>query len=371
MILDQVIRVMILTSIAFVAALFITPIWYRFLVKHKFGKQLREEANAPVFYELHKKKAGTPTGAGVVIWGTVIGLAIIFSVLDKLFDGFWFHSLNFIDRGETYLPLAALLLTGLLGLLDDWFNVLRVGGGSGGGLKVRHKSVLYIIAAAVGAWWFYFRLGWDAINIPFFGNFAIGWWYIPIFIFIVFASAFSANETDGLDGLLGGVSLFAFVALTTVAFVLRRYDLAVLGGAMIGALLAFLWNNIYPAKFIMGDTGSMSLGITIGVIAMLTNTTLLLPFFMIIPVVESITVIIQLLSKKLRKKKIFRSTPVHHHFEAIGWPESQITMRFWIISAIFSSLGLVLFFFVPRDVAPVPQCIRPDTNATLQLLRLI
>ncbi len=144
---------------------------------------------------------------------------------------------------------------------------------------------------------------------------------------------------------LGGVSLFAFVALTTVAFVLHRYDLAVFGGAMAGALLAFLWNNIYPAKFIMGDTGSMALGITIGVIAMLTNTTLLLPFFMIIPVVESISVIIQVFSKKTRKgKKVFRSAPIHHHFEALGWVESQVTMRFWIISAIFSSLGLVLFF---------------------------
>jgi phospho-N-acetylmuramoyl-pentapeptide-transferase len=172
----------------------------------------------------------------------------------------------------------------------------------------------------------------------------IGWWYIPIFIFIIFASAFSANETDGLDGLLGGVSLFAFIALTTVAFVLHRYELAAFGGAVIGALLAFLWNNIYPAKFIMGDTGSMALGVTIGVIAMLTNTTLILPFFAVILVIESLSVIVQLISKKFRKKKIFRSTPIHHHFEALGWPESQVTMRAWIISAIFCALGLIVFF---------------------------
>jgi phospho-N-acetylmuramoyl-pentapeptide-transferase len=345
MVLDEAIRVILLATIAFLVTLIVTPFWFRFLIKHKFGKHIREEGAAPVFYELHKKKAGTPTGAGVVIWGTVLGLAIIFGIGNRLFDEFWWHSLNFVDRAETYLPLVALFLAGILGLLDDWLGVLRIGGGSGGGLQVRHKSILYVILAAIGAWWFYFRLGWDVINVPFLGNFTIGWWYIPIFIFIVFASAFSANETDGLDGLLGGVSLFAFVALTTVAFVLHRFDLAVLGGAMAGALLAFLWNNIYPAKFMMGDTGSMSLGITIGVIAMLTNTTLLLPFFMIIPVVESISVIIQLVSKKLRKgKKIFRSAPIHHHFEALGWVESQVTMRFWIISAIASSLGLVLFF---------------------------
>jgi phospho-N-acetylmuramoyl-pentapeptide-transferase len=343
MILTQAVRVIVLAAIAFVVALIFTPIWYGVLKKYRFGKHMRASADAPVFYELHKKKEGTPTGAGVIIWGTVLGLAVVFGIINRFFDGMWTY-LNFINRAETYLPLAALFIAAVLGFIDDWFGVLRVGGASGGGLKVKYKSIIYIIIAAIGAWWFYFRLGWDTLSIPFWKNIEIGWWYIPIFIFIVFASAFSANETDGLDGLLGGTSLFAFVALTTVAFVLHRFDLAAFGGAMIGALLAFLWNNIYPAKFIMGDTGSMSLGVTIGVIAMLTNTALLLPFFAIILVFESLSVIVQITSKKLRKKKIFRSTPIHHHFEALGWPESQITMRFWIISAIFCALGLVIFF---------------------------
>lgn len=345
MIIEQTVRVIVLTTTAFFVALFITPLWYRFLKRRHFDKQLREETAAPVFYELHKNKVGTPTGGGVIIWSTVIGLAVVFGIFNKFFDGRVWHYLNFINRAETYLPLAALLGAALLGLLDDWLGVLKLGGASGGGLKIRYKSILYLAVAAIGAWWFYFRLQWDVINVPFLGTFQIGWWYIPIFIFIIFASAFSANETDGLDGLLGGVSLFAFIGLTTVAFVLHRYDLAAFGGAMIGALLAFLWNNIYPAKFFMGDTGAMSLGITIGVIAMLTNTTLLLPFFAIILVIESLSVIIQMISKKLRNgKKIFRSTPIHHHFEALGWPESQVTMRFWIISAIFCALGLVIFF---------------------------
>ncbi|MEK7195374.1 MAG: phospho-N-acetylmuramoyl-pentapeptide-transferase, partial [Patescibacteria group bacterium] len=252
---------------------------------------------------------------------------------------------NFVNRAETYLPIAALLIAALIGLLDDWFGVAGIGGGSGGGLKIRHKLIVYAIIAALGAWWFYFRLDWDVLYVPFLGNFEIGPWYIPLFMFIIVASAFSANETDGLDGLLGGVSLFAFVALTTVSFALHRYDLAAFGGVMIGSLLAFLWFNIYPARFFMGDTGSMSLGITIGVIAMLTNTTLLLPFFAIVLVFESLSVIIQVISKKLRGgKKVFLSAPIHHHFEALGWHESQVTMRFWIISAVFSALGLVLFF---------------------------
>jgi phospho-N-acetylmuramoyl-pentapeptide-transferase len=344
-VLNQTVRVIVLTTIAFFVASAVTPFWQRFLKKRHFDKQLREETSAPVFYELHKKKVGTPTGGGVIIWSTVIGIAVIFGVLNKLFDGTVWHYLNFINRAETYLPLAALFGAAVIGLADDWLGVLKLGGAPGGGLRVRQKSILYLVIALVGAWWFYFRLGWDIINVPFLGTFQIGWWYIPIFIFIIFASAFSANETDGLDGLLGGVSLFAFVALTTVAFVLHRYDLAAFSGTMIGALLAFLWNNIYPAKFFMGDTGAMSLGITIGVIAMLTNTTLLLPFFTVILVIESLSVIVQTISKKLRGgKKIFRSTPIHHHFEALGWPESQVTMRFWIVSAIFCALGLVIFF---------------------------
>ena len=279
---------------------------------------------------------------GVIIWATVIGLAVLFWVLDFLFDGFWGY-LNFIDRAQTYLPLAAMLLAAVVGFADDLLGVLKIGP-HGGGIKVRHKLVLYALMAAVGAWWFYFRLGWDFLYIPFLGNFQIGWWYFPFFMFIIIASAFSANETDGLDGLAAGVLLTAFASLTVVAFVLERYDLAAFGGAVIGALLAFLWFNIYPARFFMGDTGSMSLGITLGVIAMLTNTAFLLPFFALILVLESLSVIIQVASKKILGRKVFLSAPIHHHFEALGWPETQVTMRFWIISAIFSALGLVIFF---------------------------
>ncbi len=343
LLISETTRVIILTAISFIVALIVTPLWYSFLKKHQFGKHMRELSDAPVFHELHKKKEGTPNSGGVIIWGTVLFLAAVFGIMGHFFDGTWGY-LNFISRAETYLPIAALLIAALLGLLDDYFGILRIGGGAGGGLKVRHKAIVYLLIAAIGAWWFYFRLGWDVLYVPLWGNVTVGWWYIPIFIFVVFATAFSANETDGLDGLLGGVSLFAFVALTTVAFVLHRFDLAAFGGLMIGALLAFLWNNIYPAKFFMGDTGSMSLGVTIAVIAMLTNTALLLPLFAIILVIESLSVIIQVASKKFRKKKVFRSAPIHHHFEALGWPESQVTMRFWIISAISCAMGLIIFF---------------------------
>ena len=339
----QVIRVLFLSFAAFFVALGITPIFTRVLKNRQLVKaNIRPEKSAPIFSRLHQNKAGTPTMGGVIIWATVIGLAVLFWILDFLFDGFWGY-LNFIDRAQTYLPLAAMLIAAIIGFFDDLLGVFKIGP-HGGGIKVRHKLVLYALMAAVGAWWFYFRLGWDVLYIPFLGSFQIGWWYFPFFMFIIIASAFSANEADGLDGLAGGVLLTAFASLTVVAFVLERYDLAAFGGAVIGALLAFLWFNIYPARFFMGDTGSMSLGITLGVIAMLTNTALLLPFFAFILVLESLSVIIQVGSKKIFGRKIFLSAPIHHHFEALGWPETQVTMRFWIISAIFSALGLVIFF---------------------------
>lgn len=341
--ISEGIRIILITASAFLLALLATPLWLRILERNGFGKRIRTTEEAPVFSALHEKKSGTLNGAGVIIWGSVVVIAVLMWLLGTIFDGIWDY-LSFIDRAETYLPLAALVLAGILGFVDDWFLARKKGTGKGGGLTIRHKVLIYTALAALGAWWFYIRLDWDVLNIPFLGNFQVGWWYIPIFMFIIIASAFSANETDGLDGLLGGVSLFAFVALTGVAFALGRFDLAVMGGAVIGALLAFLWYNVYPARFFMGDTGSMALGITMGTIAMLTNTALFLPLFAVILVVESLSVLIQVASKKVFKKKVFRSAPIHHHFEAIGWPESQVTMRFWIISAMASALGLLLFF---------------------------
>lgn len=338
----QAIRVLGLSLISFLTALFFTPLVARFLEKSAIRKQMRTADTAPIFFKFHEKKIGTPTMGGIIIWAVPLGLALIFLVGDALFDGFWSY-LNFVDRAQTFLPIATILIAGLFGLFDDLLGVFRIGP-KGGGLSVTQKIFLYFILAAVGAWWFYFKLEWDALYIPFLGSFQIGLWYIPFFIFIIIASAFSANETDGLDGLLGGVSLFAFSALTVVAFALGRYELASFSAIVTGSLLAFLWFNIYPARFFMGDTGSMAIGITLGVIALLTNTALLLPFFVSIFVLESLSVIIQTISKKVFKRKIFLSTPIHHHFEAIGWHESQITMRFWIISAITSGLGLVIFF---------------------------
>ena len=342
MIILQAVKVLTLSIMSFLIAFSLTPLLIKALLKYRASKQIRLSVNTPIYSKLHQKKEGTPTMGGIIIWGTVGAMAFLILILSNLFDGFW-NYLNFVDRAQTYLPLAAMLVAGALGMVDDIFGVLRMGPNSGG-LRVSQKLVVYFFLAVLGALWFYYRLDWDVLLVPFFGTISIGWLYVPLFIFVIVASAFSANETDGLDGLAGGVMLFAFIALSVVAFVLGRFELAALGGVTIGALLAFLWFNIYPARFIMGDTGSMSLGITMGVIAMLTNTTLLLPFFAPILVLESLSVIIQIISRKLRGRKVFLSAPIHHHLEALGWHETRITMRFWIISAMFSVLGLIIFF---------------------------
>jgi phospho-N-acetylmuramoyl-pentapeptide-transferase len=208
---------------------------------------------------------------------------------------------------------------------------------------MKHRLLVYTAIAAVGAWWFFVKLQWSVVHIPFVGDFNIGGWFIPLFIIVVVSTAFSVNEIDGLDGLAGGTLLMAFAAYGAIAFIQGRYDLATFCGVIIGSLVAFLWFNIFPARFFMGDTGAMSLGITLGVLAMFTNYFLLLPIIGLLFVVESGSVIIQLTSKKLRQKKIFLSTPIHHHLEASGWPEPKIVMRFWLIGGVTAVLGLIIF----------------------------
>lgn len=331
---------------AFFLNLFITHFWTKVLLaRFKPGKQV-ERPDTPIFNSLHRKKEGTPTMGGLPIWLTTSLITLVIAVLGMVHDGIW-SRINFLTRSETLLPLGFLILAGLVGMADDMIGVFKRGG-----LKMTKRILFFTVVAAIGAWWFYFKLGITSITIPFLGVYNIGWWYIPYFIFIMVAVAFSMNETDGLDGLSGGVFLTIFGALTAVAFDQGRIDLAIFMSAIMGALIGFLWFNIYPAKFFMGDTGVMALGFTAGVIALLTNTELLLPVIAIIPLIESGSVILQTISKKVRHKKIFPSTPIHHTFEAMGWPETQITMRFWVINAIGAIIGL-LIFLIDSKIPPL------------------
>jgi len=338
-----IIKILLLSTLAFIFAMAWTPLLTHYLYKYKLGKQIRNNGRTPIFTKLHAHKSGTPTMGGIIVWVTVLIFSLLFFYLAKFLPGEFFKNLNFLSRSQTLLPLCVLVATALVGLFDDWLDVKKKGILGGGGLKVYHRLLIYTAIAIVGAWWFYFKLDWDVFHVPFLGDWQLGWPYILIFIFIIVASAFSVNETDGLDGLAGGTLLIAFSAFCVIAFANGKYDLATFCGVIVGALLAFLWFNISPARFYLGDTGAMSLGITLGIIAMLTNYALILPFIGLIFVVESGSVIIQLTSKKISGKKIFLSTPIHHHFEAKGWPEPKIVMRFWVIAGIGAAIGLVIF----------------------------
>ncbi|KKR88670.1 MAG: Phospho-N-acetylmuramoyl-pentapeptide-transferase [Candidatus Yanofskybacteria bacterium GW2011_GWA1_44_21] len=333
----NVVRIFVVATIAFFLNLIITHFWTKILLRYfKPGKQI-ERPDKPIFNALHKKKEGTPTMGGFPIWVTVSIITLGLWALSFYFDGFW-GRLNFLSRNQTWLPLGLLIIAGIAGFADDALGVFKRGG-----FGLSKRLLIFTVLSVIGAWWFFFKLGRNFINVPFLGDIFVGWFYIPYFIFIMVATAFSMNETDGLDGLSGGIYLIMFAAYTIIAFDQGRMDLVAFMAAIMGALIGFLWFNIYPAKFFMGDTGVMALGFVIAGVALLTDTALLLPLIAVVPLMESLSVIVQMFSKKFLKRKIFPSTPIHHTFEAIGWPETQITMRFWMINAMGAAIGLIIF----------------------------
>lgn len=320
------------TGLSFLLAIAVTPFFTNFLYKNNLGKRIRHTdyagQSAPIYAKLHKGKENTPTMGGILVWGTVAVLTLLFN----------------LSRAGTWLPLFGLVAAGVIGALDDLYNIKGIGPNRGG-IRFRDKFLLYFLIAAFGAWWFFFKLGWSIIHIPGFGNFEIGFWYVPLFILVIVGLAFAVNETDGLDGLAGGTLAISYGAYAIIALTQGKTELALFCATIIGALLAFLWFNIYPARFIMGDTGAMALGTTLGVVAFLTNSVVVLPIIGLVFFIEAGSVILQITSKKLFKRKIFLSSPIHHHFEAIGWPETKVTMRFWLISAASGSIGLAIALF--------------------------
>lgn len=341
-----IIKLLIVSTLAFSLAMLFTPVVTRFLYKHNFGKRIRDAMEAPIFHHLHAKKSGTPTMGGLVILIPVLVLALSLHALAVWLPESWslveiISRVDFLSRSQTWLPLGALVASAFVGVIDDYLNVRGIGA-HGGGLRVRHRLAIYAFIAFVGAWWFTFKLEWQILHVPFLGDVSVGLWSLAIFTIIILATSFSSNQTDGLDGLAGGVLLTSFGAYGVIALIIGREDLAALCAAIAGALLAFLWFNVHPARFFMGDTGSMSLGVTLGIIAMLTGQPLLLPVIGFIFVIEMLSSILQMASKKLRGKKLFRSSPLHHHYEAVGWPESKIVMRAWIVSFVAAALGVAL-----------------------------
>ncbi|EKE11981.1 MAG: hypothetical protein ACD_14C00052G0006 [uncultured bacterium] len=349
----NVLKVLSTGLIAFILAFAITPLWTHLLYKYKLGIKIKSSdvngEKLKFVSSLHAHKSGTPTMGGVIMWISIIILAFsshfLFPFFGKLFDMNFLARLDFLSRKEVWLPLFALASAGVLGLFDDVMSVRGWGKNKGGGMRFAMRFGWLIAIATAGGFWFYYKLGWDVLHIPAFGDFSIGLWYIPLFIFVILFAAVSSNETDGLDGLNGGVLLLAFFSFAIIAFFQNKVNLSAFCAAMSGVILAFLWFNIQPARFMMGDTGAMSLGTTLGVVAMLTNSAVVLFLIVLVYVLESGSVTIQLLSKKYFHRKVFLAAPLHHHFEAKGWPECKIVMRAWIFTMVTALMGVVIAIF--------------------------
>jgi phospho-N-acetylmuramoyl-pentapeptide-transferase len=343
------VKILTLFMVSFIVAIALAPVLINLLYRYKaWKKKPREETfggeKTPVFTRLHaEKEVSTPRMGGVLIWGTVAIVTTLAFVASRLFPDVFIGRLNFVSRSQTWLPLFTLIAASILGLIDDILVVSNRGKYVGGGIRFKFRLALIVLIALIGAWWFHYKLEWSTIYVPFFGNVEIGVWYVLAFVVVVVAT-FSSGVIDGLDGLSAGVLSPIFAAFGVIAYTAGLYDLTAFIVVLLGALMTYLWFNVHPAKFYMGETGIMGLTVTLAVIAFLTNSVILLPVIGFVLVVESASVILQLLSKQFFGRKIFLSSPIHHHFEALGWPESQVTMRFWIISALFSALGLVIYF---------------------------
>lgn len=343
-------KVIVLSGISFMVAMILTPIMTHFLYKYKIGIRIKDTSvqgdKLSFVNKLHAHKKGTPTMGGILIWFTVIFLALFLSflapLLSQLLDNVWVGRLNFLSRSQTWLPLAALFCTAILGLFDDYMSIRKIGNNKGGGMRFLWRFIWLMLIASIGAYWFHFKLGWDIIHIPALGDFKIGLWYLPLFALVILFLANASNITDGLDGLNAGILIQAFVAMSIISFFQHRMDLAAFCGVVAGALMAFLWFNFYPARFIMGDTGAFSLGATLAVVAMLLNSAVVVPLVVSIYFIEAFSVMIQLFSKKFFHRKVFLAAPIHHHFEAIGWPETKVTVRFWILNATVCILGILV-----------------------------
>lgn len=329
--LDNIQPVLSLGFAGFLVAMLLTPVYTKFAYKYNWWKKPRKEAmtgeKAAIFQKLHneKHKRHIPTMAGLVCIIAIATVTILFN----------------LDRRETWLPLATLVLFGILGLIDDISNVFMKADRRGG-LTPKTQILSLIVLSALGSWWFYYKLGYNTIALPYFGDLTLGVLYIPIFILVVIATSKSVSITDGLDGLAGGLLSMAFSAFGLISLMQGNFMLASFCLTIVGVMLAYTWFNVHPARFFMGQTGSTALGAVLGVVAMLTNSLFLLPIIGFIFVIEAGSSIVQVLSKKIFKRKIFLSAPIHHHFEASGWPETKVTMRFWVLGQVAAVVGLLV-----------------------------
>lgn len=343
-------RVLIPFVISFSVGIILAPVLTHFLYKFrawkkKGGKEkgMGDEGGTPLFNELHKEReVSTPRMGGILVWGgvlvTVSGLALLGTFLKGPFE-----LLNFINRGQTWLPLTALLVGGCTGFIDDFLEVTR----SNGGLRLRWRLIIVALFGSFAGWWFYAKLGVSTVGLPFFGAIPLGPFFILFFVLVTLA-LYASGVIDGIDGLAGGIFAFVFMAYAAIAFIQNQVALAGFAATVAGAVFAFLWFNVPPARFYLSETGSMALTLALAVTAFSTDTlgggvgVSVLPIIALPLSATVVTNAIQVIAKKVFKRKVFRIAPIHHHFEAIGWPPYKVTMRYWIITIMASIFGIAL-----------------------------
>lgn len=347
----DVLKVLIPSILSFVIGIAITPFFTHYFYAYKMWKKNprtasdNPESTSQEFNRIHNtaKEVSTPRVGGVIIWFSVLCTVAVMFVLAALFPNSLTEKLNFLSRNQTLIPLATLVLTALIGLVDDMLQISGKGSYAKDGLAYRKVKIISVILIGLAiSLWFYIKLQATTIHIPFGGEFELGLFFIPFFIAVMLGT-FSTSVIDGMDGLAGGIMATIFTAYSVIAYFNNQIDLAAFCAVVGGATLAFLWFNIPPARFYMGETGILSLTVTLSVVAFLTNSVLFLPIIAVPLVATTLSVIIQIfVYKNFNKKRVFRVAPLHHHFEAHGWSREKIVMRYWVIGVVCAILGTIL-----------------------------
>ena len=343
----DILKIILPTVLTFFIGIAVTPFFTRYFYRYKMWKKSpRTNADtSETFKSIHntEHELSTPKVGGVIIWVSVLFTVCIIYLLSIFWPSELTLKLNFFSRSQTLVPLAAFFLAAFIGLADDLLHIYGVGKFAQDALVYRKiKIFLVTLIGLVISFWFYYKLDFSSIHIPFNGSWELGIWFIPFFVLVMLAT-FSTSVIDGLDGLAGGVLTSIFTAFAVIAFVNNQIDISALSGAIAGAILAFLWFNVPPARFYMGETGMMALTVVLAVIAFLTDSVLLLPVIALPLVLTSASVIIQVnVYKYFNKRRVFRITPLHHHFQALGWPREKVVMRYWIVSVISAIIGVIL-----------------------------
>ncbi|MBA3733297.1 hypothetical protein H0W91_02880 [Patescibacteria group bacterium] len=350
----DILKVVVPTLFTFLLAIFITPFLTHYLFKYEMWKKRPRhddsigglEEISPEFKRIQSNtgEMKTPRPGGIVVWLSFLLSVVIFFVLSRFLTSNGMIKYNFLSRNQTWLPFFSLMAGSIVGLIDDLLTINSKKGIFANGFPRKWMIAIVSLIGLISGLWFYYKLDVSSIHIPFGGTLELGWLIVPFFL-LVFLATFSSGVIDGIDGLAAGVMGAIFVAFGAIAFFQNQIDIATFCAALAGALLAFLWFNIPPARFYLGETGMLGLVFTLPIIAFLTNQILLLPVIAFILVITSLSSFIQIFSKKLRgpiKGKVFRVAPLHHHFEAIGWSREKIVMRYWVISIVFAMVGVIL-----------------------------